>query len=861
MARPIGHSHAVVFAAVRFAALLVPAWCLTGATAEPLRTVAQAATAQFRPEGAPRPSDVCFSTRWPRPTNPNDPHDSFASARAFHATRLDWLYTQGNVEFIRRAKERGHTISATVNSTLPDGLGSRSYTIGRARYLDGTPVIASWMRAWGAYWGCCNHPDYRRLYLEFALADIDLGADHLQTDGELGNIHLPDWGGCFCEHCMAGFRDFLGENTTAELRADLGIADPAAFDYGDYLRDRGTDSGVHRRLWRGDPRLADLFVEFQQESMVRFYEDTFAAINAHAGRHVPQSGNRAGPYLPHHRFFDYLMAETYPHREGVPRLLYHERIVPSREAGKPYVFTYVTDDVPLTRRFIALSYALGAHVIVPWDVYTGSDTPRVFATPEDYADLYGFVRASAGLLDGYEEAAVCGPGWDDRRWGDRPPVRVDAPGDVYAAVRAVPGDATAPVAVHLVDYSEVPGPFRVVLDPARFFGDRPLKLSLIMPARYDAAAHEQAAETGDYAALAARADLPGGLATQVEIPALNPWGILLVEPADREAEAPWAPAVWAYHADRFRERITVRITSPDADATLRYTLDGSEPGPDAPEYTAPLEFAQTATVSARSFTARGPGAVARTVFRPVADAPRPAPPDAPGLGAPLISWLSARRLAATLQDGDPVHVWPAEAGPDATVPAMDLTTGVRAAPPVFDAEGMNGHPAVEFRGGGDLLSAANVFADLAVPGAPTVFLVLKSEDREFGVCGNSLNGSGGIPRLYMTRGRMHYDTLDRGLSVPMSDDQPTLVVYAHDGVSTVTVRSNGARTASRDDIPAVAAFGGGHLAMPFLSGNQERLGRIAEVVVFGAPLPQESVRQVEEHLLAEYGIPGALRWE
>ena len=30
--------------------------------------------------------------------------------------------------------------------------------------------------------------------------------------------------------------------------------------------------------------------------------------------------------------------------------------------------------------------------------------------PEEYADLYGFVRANAEYLDGYEEAAVAGPG-------------------------------------------------------------------------------------------------------------------------------------------------------------------------------------------------------------------------------------------------------------------------------------------------------------------------------------------------------------------------------------------------------------------------------------------------------------------
>lgn len=836
-------------------ALFVPVAC-----AQPLATVCDLARPQVRPEGAPRPSDVCFSTRWPRPMNPKDAHDGLASARAFHATRLDWLYTLGRQDFIQKAKDRGYTISAAVNSTLPDKIGGHEFTIGRAVYLDGKPVLASWMRGWGAYWGCCNSPEYRKLYLETALADVDLGADALQTDGELGNIHLPDWGGCFCQHCLAGFREYLAANTTAALRAELGITDLPAFDYAEYLRAAGTETNLHWRQWKGDSRLAQLFVAFQEASMVDFYRGMFAQIDAHAGRHVPQSGNHAGPYKPHHALFDYFMAETYPHREGVPRTLYYERILPSREAGLPYLFTFVTDDVPATRRFIALSYALGAHVIVPWDVYTGSNTPRAFGFPNQYADLYGFVRANAGLLDGYEEAAVAGPGWQDDRWGERPPVRVDSPGEVYAAVRARPNDSTAPVVVHLVDYSAAPEPFRLVLDPARFFGDRALKLRLITPAPYDAAAHEQAEDTREFAPLAASVDLPGGRATQVEIPALAPWAILLVEPADAGPDQPWDPAVWADRADRFCEPLSVRITSPDVGATLRYTLDGAEPGPDSPVYAGPVQISATTTVSARAFTPRGPSSTVRAVFTLAADAPQPAAPDTPGLGAPLLSWLSAQRLAGACEDGQEVRLWPAEAGLNATVPAGNLSNGVAAAPPVFVAEGINGRPAVEFRAKGDMLSVPGVLSDLAVPGAPTVFVVLQSKDLEFGLCGNALNGSGGIPRLYMTRGRMHYDTLDKGLGVPLADDQPGLVVFSHDGVSTATVRADGARSLRRDDIPAVAAFGGGHLAMPFCSGNQEHIGRIAEVVVFGAPLPEDSIRRVEEYLLAKYGIGGALKW-
>ena len=59
---------------------------------------AQIARPQPRADGAPRASDVCFSTRWPRPLNPADKWDAFKVAREFHATRLDWLYLSGQPE-------------------------------------------------------------------------------------------------------------------------------------------------------------------------------------------------------------------------------------------------------------------------------------------------------------------------------------------------------------------------------------------------------------------------------------------------------------------------------------------------------------------------------------------------------------------------------------------------------------------------------------------------------------------------------------------------------------------------------------------------------------------------------------------
>jgi hypothetical protein len=58
-------------------------------------------------------------------------------------------------------------------------------------------------------------------------------------------------------------------------------------------------------------------------------------------------------------------------------------------------------DVQIVRRAIALTYALGHRMLVPWDVYIGKEPERWFGKVEEYGDLYDFVRKNAKMLDGY----------------------------------------------------------------------------------------------------------------------------------------------------------------------------------------------------------------------------------------------------------------------------------------------------------------------------------------------------------------------------------------------------------------------------------------------------------------------------
>jgi mono/diheme cytochrome c family protein len=51
----------------------------------------------------------------------------------------------------------------------------------------------------------------------------------------------------------------------------------------------------------------------------------------------------------------------------------------------------------------------------------------------------------------------------------------------------------------------------------------------------------------------------------------------------------------------YREPVCVTLEHPDRSATIRYTLDGSAPGKDAPSYARPFEVRGSTTVRARAF--------------------------------------------------------------------------------------------------------------------------------------------------------------------------------------------------------------------------------------------------------------------
>ena len=265
-----------------------------------------------------------------------------------------------------------------------------------------------------------------------------------------------------------------------------------------------------------------------------FFRDVHARLRKAIGRDVPMSCNLA--WNEHRRFggrgaaitalFDFGMSEL--GRGDVSPPFVTQAAADTLRRGKFIVYTtFHALDVPTYRRAIAGCYANGMLFVVPWDQYAGTKADRVFSKPEDLADLYGFVRASASLLDGYEAV--------DAGWAKGEGVAEAQEGSgVHLWVRAKPGDKTAPVVVHAVDWNGS-GPARLRLNGKELFAGRPLCVELRVPPPYSAAAHKRAESKQDYAALSTARTLRtqrDGPWTAVDLPPLAPWGILVVRPAE-----------------------------------------------------------------------------------------------------------------------------------------------------------------------------------------------------------------------------------------------------------------------------------------------------------------------------------------
>ena len=491
------------------------------------QTVSDLAFRWQRPPGAPRHSDVSVSIRWMRPDL-----DPFAKAAEFHGTRFDWVYATR--EFITECVRRGYPVSHCTSAGRPDqgrteGGADRTYSIGRAEDINGQPLRASW-QTWNAPWGCYSNPDFFRLMEQDVIFAAETGATYMHVD-DPDTRQMLRWGGnakdaqtrgCFCRHCLERFRGHLAALPPEEIKA-LRVGDPTTFDYRQFILDGRRHTGLRKHY------------EQSYEKTVRtFLENLRRSADQRAGRRFPFACNNGSytHWAPPIDVFDFAVGELSHYDPPSPVSLWKKALTITR-LNKAQVWTLKETDVGENRRVLCLAYCLGQNFVAPWDVWIkGSE--RFYGEPQDYRHLFAFVRDNARWLDGYEYAAAIGNGIRDEWQGDRPPVVLTGNAEACAFVRAVPGARDQPVVVHLFDWGKATKAFRLTLDHARFFPGQRLACRLLTPVQLDDAEDVRAEKTQDFAKFTGSADLTSqsdGMKTIMEIPALDPWAILIVSPA------------------------------------------------------------------------------------------------------------------------------------------------------------------------------------------------------------------------------------------------------------------------------------------------------------------------------------------
>jgi hypothetical protein len=530
---------------------------------------------RLRPEGAPNYSDVSMRLFVKRE---NDAE--IKAGKAFHITRGDWSYLYGvkdKAAYIRKVKELGWSFQGATNAVTnnPDHA---------MKNRDGSPMLDHFGKP-GRYWADMNNEDYRKWYVEQLKQWVECGADSIQRDEPLTCGRTP------------------------------------------------------------------------VRTAVAFFKDVHARLEKQIGKKVPFSCNMKlgfayGGREPVNRLFDFGMAEFY--RQYLNPTAIAEASRDAERRGKTIIYT---GGAPLSngeiRCAIAGCYANGVNYIVPWDQFTGIGRPRLFSKPEDFADLYGFVRAVATHLDGYERAAEVVP---VALRTDR--IREQLANDLFA------GRAFTVVMVTKSDEN-----IGVGGNSANGSGGIPRLYMVRGGFHYNVL--DKAIPTGTQAG-------------EVEITTFVHDGKNRIT-AYRNGEKAGARADDDHAAvNEFGGGV---LSIPFNGANLNQSGDFAELFGFRGELPARRLAALHAALKAKYLDGGSREGVIPDNL----------------LGPELTLHLSAEDLAKTHKPGTAVTTWPARTGQTAMVPNVRLHNGNQASAPVFLPEAVNGRPAVRFDGVGNLM--------------------------------------------------------------------------------------------------------------------------------------------------------------
>ena len=298
------------------------------------------------------------------------------------------------------------------------------------RDLNDKPAVTWWTHTYKghpSYHYCTNAPGYRQ-YLFYQLRRVmEAGTDWLMIDSAIPTIGALNarYGGCFCVHCVAGFRRYLRDNFTDSQLAAFDIDDIDSFNYREFLLRRGINDESYRAQILAFPPvipLAEQYFNYQWREVNGLFR-AFKAAAREYGADVPMSSN--SPFywaefmyaVDAHDFYtnemDYQPPEieilpsepiyTFKLADALGRIL---AITGVPRAFEPYRLQPRPGHIGL---WIAQAYANGHVFMAPDKMWTlrnpGQPDRWYHSSPGDYEALYHFVRDYPELFDGLEALA------------------------------------------------------------------------------------------------------------------------------------------------------------------------------------------------------------------------------------------------------------------------------------------------------------------------------------------------------------------------------------------------------------------------------------------------------------------------
>ena len=778
--------------------------------------------------------------------------DTFGAADAFFANRMEWTYWYRafDNQMLTEAQQRGMTISLTVNPNLPDLATQEphnaTYNIGRIKNINNAPAGRADYLLSGKYSGCARRPDFRSIWIDHVRSLISKNpavVQSIQMDDVDMNIGFLSNGGCYCDVCNTGFRTYLATNLTPAELTGAGVANVSSFSYRDYLRNNGQDPV--RMISVGSSALKNAYIQFQTANTLEFYTVVHHAITNHFQRRITFSANtRSSPKVIEDRHDIFLREFT----TTDPGAIYDTFVTQAATDNKPMALTYDSSYlIPEYRRFAASSFAAGGHGLVPWDVYvipedyTVPSAGRFYGTQQDFSPIFGFVKAMSHYLDGYEDAGLFQTVRADLRYQAQPVFIENNPSaSLFIRAKGGPQD---PVVIHIIRKDPAnTAPFTISLNPDAFFGT-PIKKTLYTMRPYSATVHDTARSTKNFSTLAVDATttaMADVRLTQIQIPSFDLWAILVLEPAGGGLVQPTILT----RREMIEATQEVRIVN-SGKGTIRYTLDGSDPGPTSALYNGPFSIAGARTIKARAFLESESTPVSSVTVRriPLFDI---------AASAATKLWLRPDVDLKNLPHNSPVSSWTPTIGPLVRAPNTLLPTLIPNIPPVYRTNALRGAPGVYFDGT-NCIAASGLMNNVGIPQAFTVVMTTYTDDPDFGLTGNGGNGGGGIPRFYMTRSQYSYGNPEVFIGLAPSPGVELMTVRMNTQ-GKIDVFKNGTLVGSKTT-PRVSSFGsGGSFAVPWSKGHRVPKGVLGEVIVFNRALADSELESVHLTRLARLEV-------